>query len=387
MRKIPQKRLEVLLVHCNNWFGVARLPQLYAAAGATVHVMCAPGSLIAQTRFASAVFYGSPDPATMCLRLQQHLESNGDRYAAVIVTDDDLLEALVRRADEAWVGRCLPFAGGAAGEALLKLAVSKSAFLGACMSTGIPIPASTVCRTLEEALRAAGDLGYPLVVKCDRGSGGQGVAIAADPAQLARSFGAFAAGGPVVIQRLLRGRVGATDVIFDDGEPLCWSSFYKERLWPEPFGPAAVRRYVEPPGIDTLGRQIGAMTRFHGLAVFCWVEDEADGRPRLLELNFRPGPGPSHRGPVRTMFAAGLRSLLNGTAYTGTRSPDCAGSTMNMFPQALHRALARRDVVSLATWLPGLPSASDLPIDDLPLLRAHVRYLIDAARAHFSTRR
>jgi hypothetical protein len=274
----------------------------------------------------------------------------------------------------------LPYAGGAADGALLQLAVSKSAFLAGCLSAGIPIPASTVCRTLEEALRAADGLGYPLVVKCDRGSGGRGVAIAADPAQLAQSFDAFAAAGPVAVQRLLRGRVGATDVIFDDGEPLCWSSFYKESQWPEPFGPAALRRYAEPPGIETLGRQIGALTRFHGLAVFCWVEDEADGRPRLLELNFRPGPGPSHRGPVRAMFAAGLRSLLYGTAYNGTPSPRCAGSTMNMFPQALHRALAHGDVASLVNWLPGLPSASDLPIDDVPLLLAHVRYLIEAGR-------
>jgi hypothetical protein len=369
--------LTVLLVHCENWFGVARLPQLYAAAGATVHVMCAPGSFLAQTRFAAAVFDGSADPATMCALLEQHLTANGERYAAVILCDDDVLAALVQRADEAWAGRCLPFAGGAADRALLQRAVSKSAFLDACMSAGLPIPASTLCVAVDEALGAAGELGYPVVVKADRGSGGRAVAIVDDPAQLARSYDAFAVAGPVTIQRLLRGRVGATDVIFDDGRPLCWSSFYKERLWPERVGPAAVRRYAEPPAIAALARHVGELTRFHGLAVMCWVEDEADGQPRLLELNFRPGPGPSHRGPVRAMFAAGLHSLLYGTPYAGARTPGCAGATMNMFPQALHRALGLRDVASLASWLPGLPSASDVPLDDLPLLRAHVRRVID----------
>ena len=372
-----------MLVHCSNWLGVARLPQLYAAAGATVHVLCVPGAFIAQTRFASEVLNGSPDPEAMCSILQRHLEEYGDRYAAVVATEEGLLEALARRSGESWVARCLPYARGV-DPGVLGLAVSKSAFLRACMATDIPVPATTLCDTLEEAERAADGIGYPVVVKCDRGTNGSGVAIAADAVQLKRAFASFAAHGTVAIQRLLRGRVGATDVIFQDGVPLCWSSFYKETIWPEPAGPAALRRYADPPGIEVLARRIGAMTRFHGLAVFCWVEDEADGMPRILELNFRPGPGPSHRGPVRTLFAGGLAALLRGSAYAGPRSPECSGAVMNMFPQALHRAIARHDYLALASWIPGLPSASDLPIDDAPLLRAHIRFLVGRliARLH-----
>ena len=43
--------------------------------------------------------------------------------------------------------------------------------------SGIPVPEGKVCRTLQQALTIAGKIGYPVVVKPEKGNQGKGVSL------------------------------------------------------------------------------------------------------------------------------------------------------------------------------------------------------------------
>ncbi len=66
----------------------------------------------------------------------------------------------------------------------LRLAASKVATLSLLARRGVPVPRTRVAVGVEAALKAAGELGYPVVVKPVEGSWGRGVALARDEEEL-----------------------------------------------------------------------------------------------------------------------------------------------------------------------------------------------------------
>lgn len=71
---------------------------------------------------------------------------------------------------------------------------------------GLPHPATALVRTMAEAQRLAGVLGYPLVVKTLTGFGGRGVGLARDSDELhtvMRSLRPHGEAEPIIVQRFL----------------------------------------------------------------------------------------------------------------------------------------------------------------------------------------
>ena len=55
--------------------------------------------------------------------------------------------------------------------------------------SGIPVPEGDVCRTLQQALILAEKIGYPVVVKPEKGNQGKGVSLnITNPADIAEAF-------------------------------------------------------------------------------------------------------------------------------------------------------------------------------------------------------
>src|SRR6202035_3357803 len=68
----------------------------------------------------------------------------------------------------------------------IKAGEDRSAFKQIVTGLGAQVPASTVCHSLEECEQAAGELGYPVVIRPSFTLGGAGSGIAHDPAGLRR---------------------------------------------------------------------------------------------------------------------------------------------------------------------------------------------------------
>jgi hypothetical protein len=356
----------VLVAHSASWIGVARLPLLLRAAGATVTIMCPEASYLGETRHADHRITAPAAVDEFAIELRALLHRRD--YTWVILADDPLITAFARYADDPVVARALPVTSPAA----LAMMSSKIAFLAACKRHALPLAPSETVRTLDEARAAAAAIGYPVMLKLDHGSGGIGVKRIDDPEQLAREFTAFARDEDLTVEGFAEGRMAGTEVLYDRGVPLCWSWYYKEKIWPGEFGPSSVRRFTTHPQVGAIAERLGAITGFHGFAVLCFVDDTAHDRIVLLEMNFRPGPGMHVRGPVREMFGGAARAMLAGAPYEGRQTPGAIEHAVHLFPQDLYRAIGQRDCRGMLDLLAG-GIFQDLPFDDPRLLSAHLR--------------
>ena len=79
----------------------------------------------------------------------------------------------------------------------IKAGEDRSAFKQIVTGLGAQVPASTVCHSLEECEQAAGELGYPVVIRPSFTLGGAGSGIAHDPADLRRIAGSGLDASPV----------------------------------------------------------------------------------------------------------------------------------------------------------------------------------------------
>jgi hypothetical protein len=303
-------------------------------------------------------------------RIRELVTTRGNEFAYILLADEALLEGVALHAGEPWLDRCFPVDHRTSA---LPIILSKFRFVEAGRRAGLPLPRSQIVAS-PDAVDAARAIGYPVMIKRGAGTGGAGVRQAtgdADVRAAVRDFGDDA----VNVEEFVEGIVGATEALYDRGRPVCWVAVEKRKRYPGKYGPSAVRVVIDPPGMKELVAGCGAMTGFHGFVAICWQFNPASGRLALLEMNPRPGSGMHLESEPAEMFANGLRAMLEErTAYN--HAPVPAGRTYRMFPQDLQRAIHERDVAGLCAWLPGLPTARDIPWRDRRLLRAQASHVV-----------
>ena len=142
--------------------GLAAIRSL-GRAGATVYAVDhRPWALGLRSRYATRLV--SPDPATeeeafvACLT---QLGERLDRPAPLFATHDAGLNAIARRQDELGTRFLFPFPDRATMERIQ----NKRTQLEAAQAAGVDIPGTAHPRTAAEALSAARDLGFPVLVK------------------------------------------------------------------------------------------------------------------------------------------------------------------------------------------------------------------------------
>ena len=359
----------VLIVHSADWLGIARLPAVLRAGGASVTVMAPTGSHLLATRHANEKIAVPAALDELVAALRLHLREH--TYQWVIIADDPLLNALAERLpDEPWIADILPLPDPSS----LEMLASKIAFLDRCRAAGLPMAASKNVATAEDALHAAATIGYPVMLKLSTGSGGKGVKRIDTADEMGRAFEAFAAGRLITVERFVEGRICGCETLFDHGRPVCWSPFFKFRCYPQ-FGPSAVRMLYAHPQLPEIVQKLGALTKFHGFATFCFIHDETRDELILLELNFRPGTGMHIRGAVHAMFAAGITAVLRGRPSTGRETHGMHGHIVSLFPQDFERVLAEKDYRYLLGSVLRGTFLSDIPFTDPILLSCQLQSL------------
>jgi len=355
---------EILIAISIDSVGAARLPQLFAAAGCRVTVVSGAGLAITASKYVQDHIVTERPTESVRAGLEEHLSYFPARYEQVIIADEPLLRTFTVRPATPLLARLAPVTADAEKLAMM---LSKVTFSQTALAAGLPTPEFRV-------LPAAGDLqrelwgGKPFVIKTEESLSGSGVHVIRSAGDLEQAK-ALLQSVPLLIQQYIPGRVGATAVYFQNGEPKCWFSYYLCRNWPNANSASSAIQVVWRKDIHPILQKLGDMTGYTGLCGLDWVLDPATGKALVLEINPRPTPGLHASHLAQVCFAEAISQSLDGKALFQPAAK-CSSRMYRLFPQNLFRSIDDRDLREfLRTW-------QDAPWRDPKLLLSQLRRTI-----------
>jgi predicted ATP-grasp superfamily ATP-dependent carboligase len=154
----------------------------------------------------------------------------------------------------------------------------------------IPIPKSYCPQTDQEVKTAIEDLGFPLVIKPRRSSGGRGLKTVYGSDDFRTHYPKIKRkyGSPILQERIsAHGQAVAVGTLFKDSNPLLLFSYKRLREFPIDGGPSTLRESTNDPKIKALAEKLLKELDWHGVAMVEFKVDPRTNTPRLLEVNPR----------------------------------------------------------------------------------------------------
>ena len=272
--------------------GLGAIRSLGRAKVRTIALDHRPWALGFRSRYALALL--APDPLpdqdrfiSFLLELAREL----GRPAPIFPTHDEHLNALARRRDELGDRYLCPFPSWEVLEPLQ----SKRHQIATAESLGLATPATAHPRSLDEALNAAGEIGYPLFVKPSENVVFKRIHkrqafVCRTRAELQHAYELTAEYEPMVQEFIPGGDEWLWSLgtyIAADGEPLAVFSGRKLRQTAENMGSARVGEAVWDDEVVESGLRLLRELGFQGIAQVEWKRDPRDGRLKLIEVNPR----------------------------------------------------------------------------------------------------
>ena len=295
----------LLVSTASRWLGTARMPRSLARAGFEVFLLAPRDSLALASRFVtrSVVLRDEATPMQWLLSLVAMINEVDPN---VVVPCDEvairLLFELVRNPPR--------HIDGEAGRKVTSLvrrslgnpehyetSIDKTLLPAAAMALAVPVPRHAIAHSVDEAVRLANGLDYPVVLKRRYGCATQGVAIIRHPdevrAAAARLLRAMQLDLGVerppalLVQAFVDGPTQSQTMVAFDGVPLAGFARQREVIFATDKGASAVVRLRKLPHIRDCTERI---CRAFGMSGFFSVQYIApvDGSdPLLLEINRR----------------------------------------------------------------------------------------------------
>lgn len=370
----------LLVASETRWLGAARMPRALANAGFDVALLTPEGSLAATSRYVAKV--GLLGLATTAAQWQQAFAAMVKATSPrVVMPCDDrsfrLMQALALSPPPTMSSALALQLGALLRESLgdpahYRTSVSKTMLPAAAVALDVRVPAYRIVSRVEEAEAFAALHGYPVVLKREQSSAGDGVEICADKKALQGAMSSLLhpaapariADGPLLIQAHVKGRTKFYPTMAWRGRIL--TGYAGEKLVgnPEPKGPPTVNRYHRSPALREATEKLVAGFAISGFLSPEFIEDEATGTAYLIEINRRLVGG-AHRGSeIGVDHCAALHAAVNHEPYGARGDLDDAEEHLTVhFPQEWLRDPA-------SAWLTDHPV--DVPWDDPELIDAMV---------------
>ena len=397
---MPQESLKVLIFTTEDWAGIARLPKALQEAGFRVATLSGNQSLLTKSGFIDQRF-SLPDRRKGRAIYESLVKTMATwRPPLVIPGDDPAVQFLQRIATKVGSGKIrhqhdesVNTIAFSLGDSRYFLATSsKPHTQSVARDLGIKIPAGVLVRKLTDAMRFAGEHGYPVVLKQSVGYAGTGVRICSGPAELQVAFDElrrkfvlakrlartllgdrlesywFGEDSSLSAQVFVRGAPAMFNMVAMNGTLLAGFTAVKERISPPPAGPSSVIRFADRPDVASSASAFVRKVGYTGFGSFDFVLDHETGSATLLEFNARPTPVAHLGGYAGTDLCQALFASMGGSpdARQAERRRE---SVIALFPQEY-----LRDASS-----PYFSSAfHDVPSGDPDLLQAYcTRFGID----------
>ncbi|HEY6897811.1 MAG TPA: ATP-grasp domain-containing protein [Rhodocyclaceae bacterium] len=369
-----------------RWMGISRLPKGLIQAGFQVVTLSPVGSFLSQTRYAQHHFT-MPAGASIadCL-----LKTIARVQPTLIVPGCDAAVAALRQFANA--NGAAPSGSEVANAAALirnslggptteGMAESKHALVERARGLGLRVPQQAPVAALADTLSFAEAHGYPVVLKSDLGTGGKGVRICANPAEvegglksLATDLGTagngnLAAAG-IYVQQHIRGMQAMQSLSAMAGQILEHLTIVKEHCHPQETGPSSVVRFVEHAEIDATMQALLADLGYSGFCSADFIIEDTSQAAYLLELNQRPCPICPLGHLVGRDLNRALYCKLSGAPYQRSH-PSHPVERVALFPQEWLRDQQSPLLAEIH---------HDVPWDDPRLLRALVNASCDHLR-------
>jgi len=359
----------------------ARMPYELSSAGFNVTLLAPRDALATHTAFVDKIGYFPPD-----VTLYQWVQAvagavRAVRPALILPGDDVAVRTLMQLALRPPEGLRSDVRDELADVVRRSLgppaswtdSIDKSRLFDVARRAGVPIADGDVAEREHDAAAIAAHLGYPVIVRPSRGSGGKGSARCDSEAELrsairlAPSPDGLDTGEPqrFVIQRFIDGRVVNRAALAWNGVEVAGFTRGRLETHPGPLGPASVVEFVGLPAVRDANLRLFAALDLHGLAGAQYMIEPDRGAALLIEIHRRMLPA-THAGRlVGVDLAAALRACVDGVSWTGpTDLPGGTGRRIALFPQEWYR-----DPES--GWLATLPS--DAPWHDPRLFEAMLK--------------
>jgi len=250
-----------------------------------------PKSLGFYSRYASErLVYPAPEtnPQEFCDCLLKNAKAKG---IDLIIPATDLAIQPLARARASFTGMTLL---ALPENSLLEFVTDKAKTVDLAKRLGVPVPATFLVQTAEEALAKADELGWPIVLKPqsskqmreDKGIDSFKVTYANDRDELHRAMKTFEGRCAVLLQSYCNGTGLGVELLMHDGEPLAAFQHKRRREIPLTGGASAYRESVPlDPELYDFSVRLLREHRWTGLAM---VEFKTNGvGAKLMEINGR----------------------------------------------------------------------------------------------------
>jgi predicted ATP-grasp superfamily ATP-dependent carboligase len=372
------KPVVLLVATATRWLGTARIPRPLAAAGFDVVLLTPRGSLAEKSTQVRRIGH-IPDDATPMQWLQAFATIVRATSPRLVVPCDDmafrLLQMVVLNPPEELRPEVQLQLAHLIRESLgdpahYRTSVEKTALAAAAAALGVRVPAHAVIADLPAAHAFAATHGYPLVLKRDHSTAGDGVEIVERSDQLAPSFAALTAGGQpdatgaaarLLIQVQIPGTIHYENTAAWNGARI--GGFAVERVeYSHVKGPATVIRCYHSAQIRDFSTKLVQGFGMTGLFATEYMIHRDTGDAYLLEINRRLTPGMHVGARVNVDLCALLYAAVQGTPATTRSDPDVGHEWVNVhFPQEWLRDPA-------SAYLRDYPV--DVPWEDAGLIEA-----------------
>jgi len=382
----------VLVAATTLWFPTARMSMSLAEAGFDVAAVCPPRHPLSRTNAVQRIYLYRGLAPLLSLR-----RAICDAAPDLIVPGDDLatrhlhhLYQSERKRGQKGAEICALIERSFGSPESFAIVYERARFMTIAQEEGVRTPKSTAIANFDELRRWTSEMGFPVVLKSDGSSGGQGVRIAPTMADAERAFRTLQA--PPLLARaakravmdrdrtlvwpsLLRRRHSLNAQTFVDGREAtstiaCWNGAVLAGLHFEVIqkryaaGPATVVRFIENAEMSNAVEKIARRLNLSGFHGFDFMLESDTGRAYLVEINPRTTQvGHLTLGANRDLPAA-LYAAVSGS------------------PVRLARKLTEKDVICLfpQEWMrdpasPFLKSGyHDVPWEEPDLMSACVRH-------------
>jgi|GEM_PF-2509476 biotin carboxylase len=281
---LPKRRPRALIVD-RRAVMATEMCRFLAADGFAVDVLAEVGSPAFYSRFLRQALVSPPVQlrAAFLARVQEVVE--GADYDAIFVCNEEVLEALLELpAARQWSGLVLT------PPERLRQALGRKEMLRVAAQAGVSTPRTLVPAHEGELEAMAWELGFPLIVKGDRGEAGNHVRLVTRSADLAAAYAEVAElerdFGPPSLQEYVRGRAFSVGGLFDSGRPLRVCAHLKLAGVPPLGGLTAKGVTIRVPGLLEAAFAVFEALSYRGLGHAEFIQD-AMGHFKFLEVNPR----------------------------------------------------------------------------------------------------